>query len=579
MSVPLDIPLAAPGTRRFGHFELRALLGRSERTMSWHAFDARRGRDVALTLPRAQPGSADALAAWLDDARRAARVEHPSIAPVLEVGVHEHWAFVASDRAHGSTLPERLAAPARLALADAARWVGECLQALAYVHDAGFVHGDIQSHLLVIDDNGRVRLLGLGAVHMPVVGDRHAQREAAERDVLAAGVLLHTLLAGRPALDTSDVGHAIDRLAPRGRESLRLPRVTPVPLPAALRAIVDRATSSQLRLRYRSARTLQHALDGWREAHERADAGPIARLLDRTANVGCLPALPGVSVRAARLTAMERSRTHEMAEAVLEDFALALELLRLANGAEARAVQAVGSGPVLTVRRAIAWLGLDAVRHAAAGLRVWPGPLSDGAADELRALVDRVRLAGRVAVAIRPAGFDAEVVFVVTLLQNLGRLAVRYHFADEAAQIQQLMQPAPPEREGEAEQSGLNESDAACAVLGADIEALGSALARHWGFAADVLQLVRRLKPTLPVRSADDDSELIRTAASCANEAVDALALPVPRQGAAIERIAQRYGKVLGIVSRDLHEALQQARSGARARLDEVPLEAAPGAR
>jgi non-specific serine/threonine protein kinase len=146
-----------------------------------------------------------------------------------------------------------------------------------------------------------------------------------------------------------------------------------------------------------------------------------------------------------------------------------------------------GSGPVLTVRRAIAMLGLDGVRRAALGLRDWPGPLSDEAARTLRGQFDQARRAGRVAQALRPPGYDAEVVLLITLLQCLGRLIVAYHFPDELQQIRRLMQAAPPATPGESADAGMDERAAAYAVLGADIEAIGNAVARHWGLGETVL--------------------------------------------------------------------------------------------
>ena len=48
--------------------------------------------------------------------------------------------------------------------------------------------------------------------------------------------------------------------------------------------------------------------------------------------------------------------------------------------------------------------------------------------------MERVRLAGHTAQALRPPGYDPEVVYLVAVLQNLGRLLVQYHFPDEAEQ-------------------------------------------------------------------------------------------------------------------------------------------------
>lgn len=79
------------------------------------------------------------------------------------------------------------------------------------------------------------------------------------------------------------------------------------------------------------------------------------------------------------------------------------------------------------------------------------------------------------------------------------------------------------------------------------------------------MHLMRRLNPATPVRAADRDDELIRATASCANEAIDAHVLPGSRQGAAIERVAQRYAKVLGIDARELRKALELGRGGVAA--------------
>jgi non-specific serine/threonine protein kinase len=216
-----------------------------------------------------------------------------------------------------------------------------------------------------------------------------------------------------------------------------------------------------------------------------------------------------------------------------------------------------GSGPVLTVRRALAMLGLDGVRRAALGLRPWPGPLGEAGATQLERVIERSKHAGRVALALRPSGYDAEVTYLVTLLQALGRLVVHYHFADDAQQIRRLMQPLPPERQGEPEEPGMNEASAAYAVLGADIEAIGHAVARWWGLADSVLAMIRPLPRTTPVRQPDNEDELLRALGSCAHEAVDALDQPAPRVAAALQKVAQRYARALGVTLRDVQAALQ----------------------
>lgn len=571
-------------TRAFGRFELRRLLGKSATTMVWLAFDPRAGRELMLTLPRVQPVNTAALDAWQRDARTATRLDHPNLAPAAEIGVQDHWPFVAVDRSLGVTLDEWLAArPGHPAAADAVAWIGDALQGLAFGHDAGVAHHDMQRHSLIVDERGKVRVMGLGVAadaaraaasgaHKPAnervneramaldPGDLRAQRAAAARDVLAAGLLLHGLLAGQPALEQPDTALVIARIAPHGRELVRLPWAMPLPVPEALRAIVNRCTSSQERLRYQNARTLLGALAGWLESQADNGGGPVALLLDRLRTVGHLPALPGLAARVARVTSIESQRTDEIADQVLEDMALSFELLRTLNSAQVQGTQIQGNGPVLTLRRIISLIGVNGVRFASNALRPWPGPLSTAQAEALQLTLEHVRLAGHTAQALRPKGYDAQVVYLITLLQNLGRLMLRYHFADEAEQIAQLMRPAPAS-ETQPEQPGLSEEAAAFAVLGVDIESLGAAVARHWGLSEDVLHMVRRLPPDATVRKPDSDAEVLRLTASAANEAVDALKGHVPAKvAAAIGQVAHRYARVLGITTRDVNDALQAAR-------------------
>lgn len=105
----------------------------------------------------------------------------------------------------------------------------------------------------------------------------------------------------------------------------------------------------------------------------------------------------------------------------------------------------------------------------------------------------------------------------------------------------------------------MSEEAASFAVLGADIEAIGAAVARWCGLDDSVLAMIRRLPLATPVRGIESDDEMLRAVASCANEAVDAMALPVARQAAALQRVVQRYGRLLDIGLRELQAALQDS--------------------
>jgi non-specific serine/threonine protein kinase len=552
--------------RKLGRFELRQLLGKSSLTMAWLAYDPRARAEVMLMLPRHAPPDEAGQQAWLTEVRRIARLEHPRVLPVVEAGVIEHFPYLACERRKGLlTLAEVLASGPRAPVQDMAGWWIDALEGLAFVHDAGHAHGDLTLHAFTVDAAGRVASWGFGvAVPEPSPPGKPAafgddtplreQRAASERDLMAAGLLLHGLLANAPALDEPDIAHAVRR-APQ--EIVRLPWNLPQPVPDALRAIVNRACERHAHRRYLGARSFMRALDGWRRVYSDEKSGAMALLIDRLRSVGHLPTRPGLAHRIAGLLRMEQQRLDELADVVLQDTSLAFELLRTVNGA-AQGEQA--SGPVSTVRRAMQLIGLAGVRRAASGLRAWPGPLNEAGARALDRGLRHARIAANLAAELSPGGLDAEAAYLAAQLQHLGRLLALYHFPEESVQIQQLTQAMPAATPGEAAVPGMDERAAAMAVLGVDLDALADALARHWGLAESMQSMLRPLSADQPVRAPDNADAWIRLVASCANEVLAVALLPPAQQMRALGRVAARYHNALELGTEQLRDALVSAR-------------------
>jgi non-specific serine/threonine protein kinase len=567
---PLPAGLA-PGSRRIGRYELHRLLGKNSRSMLWlaHADD---GREVLLNLPRQQPADAAGLRAWLQGARDASRLNHPQLVPIAEVAIEERWPFIACPRSAGITLDEHLAANPAPSPAQSAQWLCDLLHGLAFAHEAGLSHGDIGGASVLIDAQGRALLMSVGAGvgvaagepedanALPSVGSTGSlrnQRAGQERDLLACGLLLHRLLVGRPALDEPDAPTAVQRLE---REIVRLGWSTPQPVSDALRAICNRATASEPRSRYLGARSLERALQGWLDAQAGSE-GVLSLLLDRLSSVGHLPALPGLLSRVSAVVALEQQRLAEMVELIVQDPALAFELLRQVNTAHLAASSGGhGFDAVATVRRAVQLIGVQGLRRAAAGLRAWPGPLGSAHADALATSLHQALLAAHVARELCPADMDGEAVFLTALLQHLGGLLLRYHFPDEAEQIARLVEPGEGAR-------GMPAAAAACAVIGVDLDTLAVAVARHWGLDEHVLASLRRASTETPVRVPDDRRDMVRLLGSAAAEAVAAAAGPPAQAAAALARVTQRYARALVLAPGELGDALRQARQAVGAPL------------
>jgi non-specific serine/threonine protein kinase len=549
--------------RRVGRFVLRQLVGRSSLTMAWLATDSRSNSDVMLMLPRAAATSSQALAQWLDTVRRAARLDHPSLLPLSEFAEHEGWPYLVCDCPQGAMpLTLWLAAQAPPSAVDAVRWCIDALDGLAYAHDAGVAHGDVGLHSLMIDRNGRVKAWGLAAAlidsaQIPVPGEPSTlrqQRAAGDRDVLALGLLLHQMVARMPALDEPDVPTAVHRL---DREIVRLPWNLIAPVSEALRAIVNRATDRHEHRRYLGARSLQRALAGWYKVEADTQGGALALLVDKLHAVGHLPARPGLAHRVVQVARMDMQRIEELTDLILEDPALSFELLKEVNSAQFGARRAQS---VTTVRRAVDLLGTAGVRRAASSLRAWPGPLANAPAMALDRGLRQALLAGHLSELLAPAGLDPEACLLITQLQHLGRLLALYHFPDEAAQIQRLVMALPDPQDPQRMMPGMSKDAAAMAVLGTSLEALASAVARHWGLDEEFQDMMQPLSRAGAIHAPESINGWLRLVASCANEVVDTSTLAAALQGKALAQVATRYAQALGVTVESLRDAYSRAR-------------------
>lgn len=553
--------------RRFARFELRELLGRSDRTMAWRAYDPMVEAERMLVLPRVVPSGPGALAAWEVSARLAARLDHPHLVRIAEVGSHEGWPFQAYNIADLSPLSQTMDLPNTLSVRQVAALVAEASRGLAFAHEAGVIHGDVEPYLFFLAESGHARVAGLAACSLRNAAgalaasaaegaDLELLRSAARDDLVALGLLMQWLLAGKPALEEPDISRARGRIAPLGKEFARLPPVLATQVPEPLRAIANRATDRHERRRYQNARTLQAALEGWLQSDSDTGAGAMELILQKVAALGLLPAMPEAQERVGHLALMEQQQVSALAEVVLEDIGLTFEMLRAVNQAQSQEPRLAGAPPILTVRRALAMLGMDGVRRASRALREWPGPLDEDAAQALEAVMERCRCAARVAQALRPVGYDAEIVFVVTLLQNLGRLVAHFHFPEECAQIARLVHPPPPEEPDQEQDPGMSEQAASYAVLGLDLDTIGTEVARYCGLSEATVASLRRVPPTAPVHPPQSDDEALRLTASCANEAMDMLQMRPPQAATALSGLVLRYAKALKLTTETLRDAL-----------------------
>jgi non-specific serine/threonine protein kinase len=147
---------------------------------------------------------------WLQAVQRGARLNHPNLAAAVEIGVQDGWPFVAYELGAAATLADRIGSQG-LPGPEVAALALQALQGLAFAHEGGVAHHDVQAWQLLVGDDGALRVAGLGVAfeapvdgagtdHVAAPGTLQAQRHAAERDVLALGIVMHHALADRKSV-------------------------------------------------------------------------------------------------------------------------------------------------------------------------------------------------------------------------------------------------------------------------------------------------------------------------------------------------------------------------------------------
>jgi serine/threonine protein kinase len=161
-------------------YRLDALIGEGGFGRVYRAFDAWLERPVAVKVPRVdRPVTGGEVDQCRIEARKVARLRHPNIVPVHDVGRDGSNCFIVGEWIEGTNLAVRIRTD-RPGHRESARIVAEIADALAHAHAAGFVHRDLKPANILIDGLGRAYLTDFG---IAVV------EEDLLRDVTAAGTL------------------------------------------------------------------------------------------------------------------------------------------------------------------------------------------------------------------------------------------------------------------------------------------------------------------------------------------------------------------------------------------------------
>lgn len=145
-----------------GDYLLTEEVGRGGMGIVYLAEQRSLGREVAVKLIlRGALASPEDQKRFRSEAESVARLEHPGVTPIFEVGEHHGQLYFSMPFIEGETLAQRLER-GPLADREAARIVRDVAQAIEYAHGRGVVHRDLKPANILIDPQGRVHVTDFG---------------------------------------------------------------------------------------------------------------------------------------------------------------------------------------------------------------------------------------------------------------------------------------------------------------------------------------------------------------------------------------------------------------------------------
>ncbi|HUE71219.1 MAG TPA: serine/threonine-protein kinase [Pirellulaceae bacterium] len=218
-SHPLRAAVSTTAARQIGEYDVGAELGRGGMGVVYQARHRQLGRVVALKMIRSGAhADAEELDRFLVEARAVARLQHPGIVQIFDIGQHDGLPYFSLEFVAGRTLLARVAKEP-LEPREAAELIEQLAHAMQYAHDQGILHRDLKPANVLLTPDGKPKITDFGlAKHIegesastqtgsivgtpsymsPEQASGNSKQLTPATDQYALGAVLYHLLTGRP---------------------------------------------------------------------------------------------------------------------------------------------------------------------------------------------------------------------------------------------------------------------------------------------------------------------------------------------------------------------------------------------
>jgi len=250
-------------------YEIISQLGGGGMALVYKARDTLLNRQVTVKILRSEhTGDEGFISNFRKEAQAVAKLSHPNIVNVYDVGKEGDTQFIVMEYVEGRNLKQFIKEQGRLPLNQAADIARQICDGLQDAHTNGIVHRDIKPHNILVTDNGKVKVADFGIAQImssvtltnsgTIVGSVHyfspeqARGDAtgAKSDIYAVGVVLYEMVTGKvPFEGETPIAVALKHIQEKPLPPSKLnAQVSP-----ELERIILRAMEKEVTMRYKTA--------------------------------------------------------------------------------------------------------------------------------------------------------------------------------------------------------------------------------------------------------------------------------------------------------------------------------------
>ena len=182
-----------------GRYEIVKAIGHGGMGALYLAWDAKLERQIAIKVLKED--DPDLRERFAREAKSAARLRHPHIVTIFELGEHAEQPYIAMEYIHGRTLAQIIREREDMPLGRTLELMAELCDGLAFAHRAGIIHRDVKPANIMVDEQGSLKILDFGIARL-----------AESAGMTQAGAMIGTLnymspeqVTGLPADHRSDI--------------------------------------------------------------------------------------------------------------------------------------------------------------------------------------------------------------------------------------------------------------------------------------------------------------------------------------------------------------------------------------